>query len=582
LIINTFLDVSKQEPVHEPRRGGEETKGSPAYKRDKYLKSLSKLNVLKVKMPNPENGKEMLIFGPVHIYMLVNNFSIPDQDKQISACKRRLKRANEIEQMREKNELLNVKSLQMVKKAREMKLPTSEIEAKIESLMNDMKYVDKRAKEQQKKAISEVKEIKHEDLRDMQNDDQKHQYSCHALFYRIIDELDDGEYKKTIKHDEIRYRQIFAGYGNVRGDIMKFNEKRLDVTEERWNHLTKILRTDEGFKKALIPKEGYDIDAIIIKDTVKQQRSKKKYKPLSRRLFSEESSNAIYHKDVSFNLNRKGETFRDLFKVRFGQYVQDNYKANSCFLNSIVDKFHDGFEARKADGKRKCKPLTYDLVCQIIGLKNTNQDVGITIRQSEVFFKKYSLGLDVINEFGELIFSCQPPKLNSNIRPQVLRLLIHNSHCQTLDATAKAKIEKLRVLYKQKKTQFTEASTLQVSDQYRLRKPVLDAFIDKLEECVKIVRESEMNTKLRFVTNTPLLLFEMLANSYTPHISFCASRIMSLGFKVGKVAASIGTSNPSAPEDSLMFLEKDEYEEYHRASDLFYQSILKELYRSIP
>ena len=73
-------------------------------------------------------------------------------------------------------------------------------------------------------------------------------------------------------------------------------------------------------------------------------------------------------------------------------------------------------------------------MCEIIGVKCKSQDIGISIRESVIFFEKFRLGLDVISEFGELIFTYRPYRLTTNIRPNVLRIAIFNSHCETLDA----------------------------------------------------------------------------------------------------------------------------------------------------
>ena len=222
------------------------------------------------------------------------------------------------------------------------------------------------------------------------------------------------------------------------------------MTPEKWKQLKKILQTDAYFKKALEPKEGYDIDCIIIKDVVEQhQDKKKKYKPLNNRLFSHILSNAIYHKDVSFKLNRDAETFGDMFSHNYDGYIEDNFKANSCYLNAIVDRFHQAFERRNSDGSRKFKPLTYEMLCSVIGIQYKSQDIGITIHESDKFFEKFKLGLDVLNEFGELLHSYRPPdsKLNPNIKPQVLRILLYNNHCETLDSSAKVKLELLRAKF---------------------------------------------------------------------------------------------------------------------------------------
>ena len=59
----------------------------------------------------------------------------------------------------------------------------------------------------------------------------------------------------------------------------------------------------------------------------------------------------------------------------------------------------------------------------------------MSIRESIEFFEKFRLGLDVVNVFGEILYFFRPEnkKLNTNIDPKVLRILIHNNHTYKLD-----------------------------------------------------------------------------------------------------------------------------------------------------
>src|SRR5207248_61847 len=95
--------------------------------------------------------------------------------------------------------------------------------------------------------------------------------------------------QKVIQHNGDKYRQVFAGYANVRGNILPFNNKRTFRDEDniKWDRLLKIMKTDDDVKQVLKKMEAYEIDLIIIKDAVEQEKPKKKFKPLSHRLFSE-------------------------------------------------------------------------------------------------------------------------------------------------------------------------------------------------------------------------------------------------------------------------------------------------------
>ncbi len=510
--------------------------------------------------------------------------------------------ANEIKQMETKQREMAVSRELRSKQGAGLGLPGSVQEHKISALLKEQKRIAKKNKEQQKKAIAEERAIqqKIDKLLKKQKKQQKQkkgkevnkqQFGCYALFYQIVNEEDElGRKQKTIQHEGVKYRQVFAGYTNVRGNILPFNNKRTFRVDDldRFEILLKIMRTDDDVREVLKKMEAYDIDLIIIKDAVEQDKPKKKWKPLRRRLFSEATLNAICRKHVSYKLNRDAETFGEMFDPQFDDYIKDNFKANSCFPTAIVDHFGNGFEKRKSDGKRMFAPLTYETVCEIIGLKCKSQDIGLTIRGSVPFFEKFRLGLDVVNEFGVMLFTYRPPapvKLNPNIRPQILRISIHNSHCIVLDLSSKVWLDKLRVQFLNKKVQLSEVGKLHVSNKYFLRQPVLDScslhFIEKLDDCMPIVKSFDgcNSTKFRFITNTDLLeiLYEMLGakKAYMPKPFFGGGRFLSLQFTVGKVTGLIETTNNTAPDDSMYRLNsKEEYVNYHKANDIFYNKIL--------
>ena len=241
-------------------------------------------------------------------------------------------------------------------------------------------------------------------------------FTCHALFFRLIEKnetLSKEAMKRTIKHNGRKYRQVKTMYGNVKGDIMSFNNKytfKEDVDIRTWKQLLHILATDKEMKESLGRMlMSLDIHCIYIKDTVSSQEGAvKPHKPLRRKLFSETAPKAIHRKDISYNLNKQAASFGDMFKIQMDEYTIDNYVANSCFLNLIVDTWHSAFEKRKPNGKRYYVELTYESVCNIIGLKYKNQDIGISIRESIKFFEKFRLGLDVVNVFGEILYFFRP------------------------------------------------------------------------------------------------------------------------------------------------------------------------------
>lgn len=581
--------------VANPFTQKELIEGSRTHKRVKYLQSLHKLNTTKTKIPNPsKKGKPILVFGHSHINYIYNNFSLNQQNGIIEKLKKQLvndktkKRMEEgIHAMKDRDESLRSsasKDLTKIKHTLEMtelKRLEKEVEDEKRKIVEAKKQM---AKIQQK--ITKLKERKEEK-------EGKEQFSCLALLYEKLEEDEVHEFKKTdivTGPGELKYRKIFAGYANVRGNILPYNNKRTYKLHDfgNFSRLKAILKTDDNMEALIRAIEiSRSIDLIIIKGVTRTPNVKKPHNPLKHKLFTESTSNAIHHKNISYDINKEAKSFGGLFKIKLHQYTQDNFKANSCYVNLIVNTWHGSFEIRDSTGVRIHAPLTYESVCEIIGLTYQHQDIGLSIHQSVKFFEKFRLGLDVLNQFGEMIFSYRPARLNTHICPQVLRVLVHNSHIYNFDKVAKSKIDKLRAKYVINETQKNEVNSLHVSDKYILRKPVLDKFeihfVNTLDDCMHVVKTMEGQSKVRFVTETSLLdlLFEMLKERYTPTVGFSGSRIMSLSFSVGKINAIIETPDNTAPDDRIIYIgTKELYEAYHKADDNFYGKILNDQLKS--
>ena len=420
--------------------------------------------------------------------------------------------------------------------------------------------------------------------------DRRPKYSCDLIFFREIEDGDNEKPKSTIRRGDVRYRQIFSGFASVQGNILPFNNKRTYRTDstEIWKQLKNILYTDPGIKRVInVLEESSKIDVIVIKNAVQiHDNIVNHYKPIKRKLFNSVSAQAICRNDISYEINKQAKRFGELFGIHLEQYTIDNFKANSCYLNLIVNTWHDSFNKRRPNGQRKFAELTYDVICNIIGISNKNQDIGISIKESKLFFKKYRLGLDVVNVYGQILDTYRPEKLNDHIFPQVLRMLVHNNHTYQLDASAKNKLDKLRARTRKQEISIDEISTLSVSNNYKLRKPVLDDceihYIDKLDDCISIIIGTEAK-KIRFITNTNLLstLFEMTHDKYTPDIGFASNKITSLGFKAGTVNARIENADNTAVEDQMIELSNKElYVAFHKADDEFYNKIIQERLKS--
>ena len=104
------------------------------------------------------------------------------------------------------------------------------------------------------------------------------------------------------------------------------------------------------------------------------------------------------------------------------------------------------------------KDLTPDRLCEILGIENKEQDLGLSIRASVRFFEKFILNLIVVNIYDEVIFKGQSiPAKNDpyKIAPSTLHILVYNNHCFKLNSRSNSLIQKLNnkdVMGDEKKT----------------------------------------------------------------------------------------------------------------------------------
>ena len=131
------------------------------------------------------------------------------------------------------------------------------------------------------------------------------------------------------------------------------------------------------------------VDLILIISAVLKDKNAKiaTHKPLHNDLFYDSNQRAICDKYITYEHNRQAKEFGSMFKINVKPYVLENYRANSCYPNLIVDTFYDAINnSKKGDNKKRYKELTYDSLCEIIGIENKHQDLGLSIHNSLKFF----------------------------------------------------------------------------------------------------------------------------------------------------------------------------------------------------
>lgn len=392
----------------------------------------------------------------------------------------------------------------------------------------------------------------------------------------------------------LRYRHIKTQHTFVTGNLMGYNNMRtyknpyIGQTKRRWKNLLKILKTDPDMKETLdrITQSG-DLSLIITKNVTNVRGGGNVHRPLDDELFADIDNSMIYNKFITYDLKMQAKTFGEMFNIVYERYTLDNYKANSCFFNLIVDTYRPQFQKLKPDGKRMYSDLTYESLCDLLAIKYKDRDMGLAIRDSIPFFEKFHLGLEVINVFGHMLFAYEPENMNKNISPAILRILIHNNHPYKLDNDSHFKLRSLKKTMMELQD-IDEIQQLTVSKKYKIRQVEndikvmfinsIDECAEKLIECVNNLEMGKEHNKIKFTTTTDLtyFLFQMLNSKYVPRIGYAGGRIIQLAFKIDKYEAIIENSDVTAPDDSMIELNTEEsYKAYHKADGEFYGRIIK-------
>ena len=351
------------------------------------------------------------------------------------------------------------------------------------------------------------------------------------------------------------------------------------------------------------------IDAIYIYDVKKLERPAGVKRLTLPRLFQRNKlknsydNNIIINKYIKYNRNKNAEKFEDLFNINMSMclYVQENYRANSCFINLIINTYHDELNKKNSNNIRLYKAsLTYPYLCALLGIDNINQDLGITINNSFVFFERYGLGLDILNNQNEIILRYRPKtrKLNNDISPSVLRAMIYNNHIVKIDKEYDAKISNMDV-----STESTILKTLWINNKYNIIKYEDDTtndnldddndntkniyilkYVDTIEDIFLLIKNNDDNKRYKFIYNdvnlNNVVYIMTTKHKVTPNVRMAGHNVISIYIELDKIRYIIlprtdineteKENNKNEPFDII------EFEQYQKEDIKFYKNIFKD------
>ena len=260
------------------------------------------------------------------------------------------------------------------------------------------------------------------------------QYDFKVVIFQRISEDDANERRDSvysrnvINHEGEYYTARKSMSVTTRISIKSFVNRKVSDKDIIWRSLINTLTTDTVFAEYYENFVAY-INLIIVKNYTETVIDvDNKHNPIDDFLNADNDNKRICNQFIEYDINVQAEKFGDLFNVKLINYVESNFKANSCFVTAIVNHFKPSFDELR-DGVRRHSSLTYESLCDLLQIEDKRQDIGLSINQSKKFFERYRFSLTVVNVFGQVLFHYRPDKLNQNHKTTCMRIVVHNNHC---------------------------------------------------------------------------------------------------------------------------------------------------------
>ena len=314
--------------------------------------------------------------------------------------------------------------------------------------------------------------------------------------------------------------------------------------------------------------KGYFNGIIITSITpVSKQTKYKQPDFLNLQYYNDDDKKGIYSKYTKYEINQEAQSLKELVRV-----------PNCCLLTCIINKFHGRFEAIKSDGKRRFKALTYDSLCELLNLVNKPEGIGCSINQAVFFFEKFKLGFFVYDMYMNLIFKYEPENPTMTKSYTVLRIMCKDNHVyelnnniRTLQQTVSVEDHNIHVGDKY------SINTFDDKDEYKIH------IIENMNDIIKLVKSYDTTKKtkelikLKLITNSDIseLLIEIFNNGYIPKV-FYNQYIYKINFALDDIFITIETNDISTQDEPMIIIESvEEYTEFKKADNKFYESIIK-------
>ena len=457
------------------------------------------------------------------------------------------------------------------------------------------KYIEKKLEKKYKQITEQIEKFKltRKDNKPIINVVKETIYHCNLKLYRFTE---DREVKRTseLVYDSIgtEYSLMKTAYGAefTETELKEYERNRFYcINDDGMNfikHFVNQMKRNNNFEVQTTMQHIGDYVKGFIIDYFGTEKIKYEVPRFTKINYKMEDDNiGIYSKYTKYTINEKAKSFKDLIAIERCKYLQKNYRANSCFLTCIINKFNSLFEMKKSDGTRRYKPLTYDFLCQFLHLTNTTTDIECSIEKALPFFERFGLGLFVYDMYLNLLFKYEPEKEKKNKNCySALRVIVKDNHMYEMNNNVKS-LE--QVVHKED----DETDEIKVSKYFSVFKSdeeenVIVHMIKDIDDMTNLIlkytNKQKKQVKLKLITNKiDKLLIDAMKAGYSPKVNF-HSDIYRLVFEFDYIFISVEKCDISAPDEPDIEIDNvEEYKNFNKANYQFYSSIIKNEYLSM-
>jgi len=344
------------------------------------------------------------------------------------------------------------------------------------------------------------------------------------------------------------------------------------------NHL---IESDKDLKEAIRRiEESPNILGFKIKSIKKINDTNKKPVLVKTELKADGQNKGINTKYTHYMINLMTSDFKNIIQLNYNEYIQNNFRPDSCVLTAIINKYYDRFNKKKSNGKRCYKELTYDYLCEILELENKPDNIGCTIERAiDKFFSRFEFtGIYVYDSYMKLDTKFIANPNNKDLA--TMRVMVKDGHMYELTDN----IPKLKQVSSNEEIQ----QEIYVNSKYNImdfKNETQEYFADTELDILKILKEEAPKEKvkqMKIICRPCIkkLLFKLINGGYMPKVDFDTALNKIVLYLNNTMIQIIQANNNPIYGQLINYENLQEYQAYEKAYERFYSSIVKKEYLS--